>query len=166
MVRAYLGLGSNQGDREGNLARARQLLGVTPGLVLRQISGLYLTEPVGKKDQPWFLNQVLAVDTLLSARALLRAAKNVERAMGRQSGERWGPRIIDVDVLIYGDRVIKEADLEVPHAGLYGRAFVLIPLAEIAPDLVLPNGQTVEELSRQPFSEVVLPLKPGCAKIP
>ncbi|MGB9886932.1 MAG: 2-amino-4-hydroxy-6-hydroxymethyldihydropteridine diphosphokinase [Moorellales bacterium] len=165
MVRAYLGLGSNQGDREENLGRARQLLGVTPGLVLRQSSGLYLTEPVGKKDQPWFLNQVLAVDTFLGARALLRAAKHVERVMGRLAGERWGPRIIDVDVLLYGDRVIKEADLEVPHAGLYGRAFVLIPLAEIAPDLVLPNGKTVRELSRQQFSEVVLPWPSGCVTI-
>ncbi|MCR4420335.1 MAG: 2-amino-4-hydroxy-6-hydroxymethyldihydropteridine diphosphokinase [Clostridia bacterium] len=165
MVTAYLGLGSNQGDREKNLARARQMLGLTPGVVLRRASGLYLTEPVGRKDQPWFLNQVLAVDTLLSARGLLHAAKRVESIMGRVAAERWGPRIIDVDVLLYGSQVIKEADLEVPHAGLYGRAFVLIPLAEIASDLRLPNGKTVAELSRQKFSEAVLPWQPSSATI-
>lgn len=165
MVLAYLGLGSNQGDREANLTRARQLLGVTPGIVLRRASGIYLTEPVGKKDQPWFLNQVVAVETVLSPRALLVAAKSVERAMGRKSGERWGPRLIDVDVLLYGNRVIKESDLEVPHNGLYGRAFVLIPLAEIAPGLVLPNGQRVEELSKQKFSEAVLPWPQKSSKI-
>lgn len=157
MVCAYLGLGSNQGDREANLTRARQLLGITPGIVLRRASRIYLTEPVGKKDQPWFLNQVVAVDTVLSARALLVVAKNIERAIGRRDGERWGPRPIDIDVLLYGHQVIKEADLEVPHGGLYGRAFVLVPLAEIAPDLLLPNGQRVAELSQQEFAEAVLP---------
>lgn len=157
MVRAYLGLGSNQGDREANLARARKLLGLTPGLVLRRASRIYLTEPVGNKNQPWFLNQVLEVDTLLSARGMLAAAKNIERIMGRQPGERWGPRLIDVDLLLYGNQVIKESDLEVPHRELVGRAFVLIPLAELAPDLVLPSGKSIFELSRQKFSEAVLP---------
>jgi 2-amino-4-hydroxy-6-hydroxymethyldihydropteridine diphosphokinase len=160
MVGAYLGLGSNQGEREGNLRRARELVAVTPGIILRRASGIYLTEPVGKRDQPWFLNQVVAVETMLGPRALLLACKHIERAMGRVPGERWGPRPIDLDVLLYGNEVIKEEDLHIPHRGLYGRAFVLIPLAEIAPDLVLPNGQTVGQLSRQKFSEAVLPWRP------
>jgi 2-amino-4-hydroxy-6-hydroxymethyldihydropteridine diphosphokinase len=88
---------------------------------------------------------------------MLAAAKNIERIMGRQPGERWGPRLIDVDLLLYGNQVIKEGDLEVPHRELVGRAFVLIPLAELAPDLVLPSGKSIFELSRQKFSEAVLP---------
>lgn len=157
MTTAYLGLGSNQGDREINLRRARELVAVTPGIVLRRASGIYLTEPVGKKDQPWFLNQVVAVETWLGPRGLLVACKDIERIMGRVSGEHWGPRPIDLDLLLYGDEVIKESDLQVPHQGLYGRAFVLVPLAELAPDLLLPCGQTVRVLSKQKFSEIVLP---------
>lgn len=157
MTIAFLGLGSNQGDREAYLDRARRLLAVTPGITLRKSSGIYETEPVGVKNQPWFLNQVVSADTILGARALLNACKNIERVMGRTEGVRWGPRVIDVDLLLYGGEVIKESDLVVPHGEMYGRAFVLLPLAELSPNMVFPDGKKINDLIRQKFLEAVLP---------
>jgi quinolinate synthase len=142
---AYLGLGSNLGDRESNLRRAREILGAAPGTTLAAESSLYVTAPVGGPEQDDFLNQVVAVRTTLSPRALLLVAQRIEQELSRRRLVRWGPRSIDVDILWYHDFSSTDADLQVPHPRMEERRFVLEPLAELAPDLVLPSGRTVSE---------------------
>ena len=132
MTRAYVGIGSNLGDALQNVRRAIDRLR-TLGEVLA-VSSLYRTAPWGKTDQPAFVNAAVALDTTRSARELLRALKTLEREFGReQLHEHWGPRVIDFDILTYGDETIDEDDLVIPHPRLRERAFVLVPLAEIAP---------------------------------
>lgn len=139
MTIAYLGLGSNVGDRGRHLAEARRLLGERGARVLRS-SAVRETEPFGVTGQPCFLNQVIEVAWEGSARELLHVAKAVEAAAGRTPTYRWGPREIDVDVLLFGDESIAEPDLVVPHPGLWERPFVLQPLGELRPDLVAGRG--------------------------
>jgi len=131
----YLALGSNVGDRERSLAEARRLLGERGATLLRQ-STVRQTEPFGVTDQPRFLNQVLEVEWPGGPRDLLAAAKAVEAAVGRTPTRRWGPREIDVDILLFGEERVSEPDLVIPHPGLREREFVLEPLAELRPDLV------------------------------
>lgn len=135
---AFLGLGANLGDRLSNLQAAVDLLAVREGIRVLRSSRVYETAPVGP-PQPDFLNAVLEVRTSLPPRGLLRACLEVEAVLGRVRGERWAPRPIDVDLLAYGAERIAEEDLEVPHPRLAERAFVLVPLLEIAPDLELPG---------------------------
>lgn len=135
MTVAYLGLGSNLGDRDRHLAAARRELAARGARPLRE-SAVHETEPFGVTDQPRFLNQVVEVDWPGTARQLLETAKAVEAAVGRIPTYRWGPREIDVDILLFGDEVIDEPGLVVPHPGLRERAFVREPLAELRPDLV------------------------------
>ncbi len=144
-VRAYLGLGSNMGDRPRMLASAVELL-AGPDLRVVRRSRVYETPPWGKTDQPPFLNQVIEVNTALGPEALLGRCLQVEQRLGRVRAERWGPRTIDVDLLLYGDVVARRPDLTVPHPEMRRRAFVLVPLAEIAPGLRLPTGEAVEAL--------------------
>jgi 2-amino-4-hydroxy-6-hydroxymethyldihydropteridine diphosphokinase len=144
-VLAFLGLGSNLGDRAGNLARAAAMLG-GPGLRVVGCSTIYETPPWGKVDQPPFLNQVLEVNTTLDPVALLARCQEVERALGRVRAERWGPRVIDVDILLYGNARIRTRGLTVPHAELHRRAFALVPLLELWPDAALPDGRGAAEL--------------------
>jgi 2-amino-4-hydroxy-6-hydroxymethyldihydropteridine diphosphokinase len=132
---AYLGLGSNVGDRAHHLAEARRLL-AGQGVRLLRESAVRETEPFGVTDQPRFLNQVLEVEWSGRPRELLDAARAVESAVGRTPTRRWGPREIDVDLLLFGDESVDEPDLVVPHRGLWERDFVLTPLAELRPDLV------------------------------
>jgi 2-amino-4-hydroxy-6-hydroxymethyldihydropteridine diphosphokinase len=136
--RAYLGLGSNEGDRAAHLQGAVDGLAATPRIIVAAVSPVYETEPVGGPPQDDFLNAVVAVDTALSPRELLAVAKQLEAAAGRQSdGERWGPRPLDVDVLLVGHDLVNEPDLVVPHARLFERHFVLAPLGDLDPSLVV-----------------------------
>lgn len=141
----FLSLGSNLGDRRAHLEEALRRLEEGGVRVVRR-SSWYETEPVGYTDQPAFLNLVVEVRTSLTPRALLRRAQEVELALGRVRTVRWGPRTADVDLLLYGRRVILEPDLVVPHPRLRERAFVLVPLYELDPDLVLPDGTPVASL--------------------
>ncbi|HEY7064188.1 MAG TPA: 2-amino-4-hydroxy-6-hydroxymethyldihydropteridine diphosphokinase [Chloroflexota bacterium] len=137
----YLGLGSNLGDRAANLAAALTGLDAA-GVAIRRCSSVYETEPVGVREQPWFLNLVAEATTALSPTALLQAATAVERAVGRTAGPRWGPRVVDVDILLYDDWQVAEIDpwLVVPHPELWRRHFVLLPLHDLRPDLRAPDG--------------------------
>jgi 2-amino-4-hydroxy-6-hydroxymethyldihydropteridine diphosphokinase len=145
MIEAFIGLGANLGDRLGALTLAVEKLSREPGFVLRRVSLAYETEPIGP-PQPRYLNAVAQVGTLLSPRATLQKLQAVEEALGRVRRERWGSREIDLDLLLFGERTVNETGLVVPHPYLAQRAFVLVPLAEIAPLAVLPGGQTAGEL--------------------
>jgi 2-amino-4-hydroxy-6-hydroxymethyldihydropteridine diphosphokinase len=146
-VRAYIGLGSNLGDREAMLRHAVELLDAEDGIDVVAVSTLRDTEPVGFADQPRFLNGAAAVETELEPRELLERLLAVERALGRErTGPRFGPRTIDLDLLVYGDLVVDEPGLTVPHPRLAERRFALEPIAELDPELVLPDGRRVGEL--------------------
>jgi 2-amino-4-hydroxy-6-hydroxymethyldihydropteridine diphosphokinase len=136
MTTAYLAIGGNLGDRVGNLRRAVAML--PPEVTLVAASPLYETAPAYVVDQPRFVNGALKVETGLDPRALLKKLKDIEQAVGRQSGLRYGPRIVDLDILFLDDMVLVESELEVPHPRLTERLFVLRPLADIAPDLLHP----------------------------
>jgi 2-amino-4-hydroxy-6-hydroxymethyldihydropteridine diphosphokinase len=137
-VRAYVGLGANLGQPAQMLARACLALAALPGTALVRVSARYDTGPIGPL-QPRFQNAVAALDTALPARALMDALKALERTLGREPGERWGPRLIDLDLLLHGDAVADEPGFHVPHLRLHERAFVLAPLCELWPDGVHPR---------------------------
>jgi 2-amino-4-hydroxy-6-hydroxymethyldihydropteridine diphosphokinase len=141
--RALIGLGSNVGDRLQFLQRAVKQLGETIGVQVRDVSSVYETEPVGPAAQAWFLNAVVAVDTSLNPVTLLQQTQAIERALGRETTYHWGPRTIDLDILLYGNTQVNTATLTIPHAELCQRAFVMIPLLELVPGLVLPDGTEV-----------------------
>jgi 2-amino-4-hydroxy-6-hydroxymethyldihydropteridine diphosphokinase len=148
MVRAFVGLGSNLGDRETTLRAAVARLGSLPHTEVRRISSFLDTEPVGYVEQPRFLNGAVELETALSARDLLAALLQLERDFGRDrsASPRQGPRTLDLDLLVYGDQTIEEPGLEVPHPRLHEREFVLKPLAELDPALVVPGAGSVEAL--------------------
>ena len=149
-LRAYLGLGTNLGDRQENLAQAVKALDAGPDLTVLRTSGIYETAPWGLTGQPDFLNLVAEVSTSLSPHQLLDFVKELEKELGRERSPRFGPRLIDVDILLYGDRVIEEPDLHIPHASLHLRAFALVPLAELAPNSVHPVlGSNIAQLANQ-----------------
>jgi 2-amino-4-hydroxy-6-hydroxymethyldihydropteridine diphosphokinase len=135
----YLALGTNLGDRRANLRAAVERL--SPTVAVAAQSSIYETEPAYVADQPRFLNMVLRGHTSLAPHALLRFLKKIEQTLGRVASERYGPRLIDLDILLYGDAVVDEPDLIIPHPRIAERPFVLVPLAELAPDLVLPGQQ-------------------------
>jgi len=146
MKTAYISLGSNVGDREQQIAAAVQGLGAR-GVRITKQSSIYSTEPVDVETQNWFLNCVVEVETELMPRQLLKALQEIENELGRRRMVRRGPRLIDLDILLYGSSVIRTQDLEVPHPRLIRRRFMLVPLAEIAPTLRHPvENKTIEEL--------------------
>ena len=147
MPRAYVGLGSNLGDRERMIWGAVHMLTFSPEVEVAAVSSLRETAPVGLLDQPAFLNAAAAVDTDLDPHALLELLLTVERELGRtRDGPRFGPRTIDLDLLLYGDEIVDEPGLTVPHPRLHERVFVLEPLAELDPDLVVPGLGAVQAL--------------------
>ena len=142
---AYLSLGSNIGNREDNLRRAIKLIAKDESTRVSEVSSLYSTAPVGYEDQPDFLNAVAVVETVLSPRKLLSLCAKIEDILGRKRTIRWGPRVIDIDILLYDNINMQDNDLIIPHPRMMERAFVLVPLADIAPDLVLPGGYTAKD---------------------
>jgi 2-amino-4-hydroxy-6-hydroxymethyldihydropteridine diphosphokinase len=164
--RALIGLGSNVGDRLQFLQRAVKQLGETSGVQVRDVSSVYETEPVGPAAQAWFLNAVVAADTSLNPVTLLQQTQAIERALGRETTYHWGPRTIDLDILLYGDTQVNTATLTIPHAELCQRAFVMIPLLELVPGLVLPDGTEVSAyLSRLMPPQQVRPFASAAALV-
>lgn len=149
MALVYIGLGSNVGDRKANCRRAIEGLN-SKGIVVMKISSLYETKPWGLKEQPDFINMAAEVETGLPPEELLAAVKDIEKDMGRDSTVKWGPRIIDLDILFYDDIVVNINHLRIPHPLLHERDFVLAPLSEIAPDKVHPVlKKTVRQLKEE-----------------
>lgn len=146
-VAAYIGLGSNLDDPAARIRDALERLAAAPGVDAIAASGLHGSRPMGPPDQPDFVNAVARLQTTLTAHALLDRCQAIERAAGRsRDGVRWGPRTLDLDLLLHGDQRIDDARLQVPHPGIAQRAFVLVPLAEIAPELVIPGHGRVGDL--------------------
>ena len=147
MPRAYIGLGANLGDREAALQRALELLRAHERVELLAVSRVRETDPVGLLDQPRFLNAACSVDTTLSPRGLLDLLLGIERLLGRRCGaERYGPRTIDLDLLLYGTEVVDEPGLRVPHPRLHERRFALEPLLDLDPDLTVPGRGRVASI--------------------
>lgn len=136
---AYVALGSNLGEPRKQLAQARVALERIPETELVRASGDYRSAPLGPQDQPDYVNAVVALRTTLDAESLLTAMQGIEDAQGRQRSVRWGPRTLDLDLLLYGDGIYRTSRLTLPHPEMHCRAFVLVPLAEIAPSLVIPG---------------------------
>lgn len=156
---AYLSLGSNLGDREGNLRQAMQRLGrIGP---LRAVSSIYATEPVELTDQPEFLNCAVVLETTFPPQDLMQQLLAIERAMGRKRVQKKGPRTIDLDILLFGDLLVNTPELTIPHPAMQHRRFVLEPLAEIAPQLHHPvlKKTMVQLLKELPADQIVRKLK-------
>ncbi|MBB2493452.1 2-amino-4-hydroxy-6-hydroxymethyldihydropteridine diphosphokinase [Aquipseudomonas ullengensis] len=147
MERVYIGLGSNLAEPLQQLRAALAALAALPGSQLAGVSSFYASDPLGPPDQPRYVNAVAALDTRLQPLELLDALQTIEREQGRvRKAERWGPRTLDLDILLFGQRCLAEERLVVPHYHMHARAFVLYPLAEIAADLLLPDGRPLSEL--------------------
>jgi 2-amino-4-hydroxy-6-hydroxymethyldihydropteridine diphosphokinase len=143
---AYISLGSNRGQKQDNLDRACQYINELKGVDICKMSSLYLTSPWGKTAQDDFINQVVEIQTELSPLELLHALQDIEIKMGRCREEKWGPRVIDLDILMYEDEKSATEELRLPHPLMLDRLFVLVPLAEIKPDLVFADGTGIKEV--------------------
>ncbi|QJD31015.1 2-amino-4-hydroxy-6-hydroxymethyldihydropteridine diphosphokinase [Methylococcus geothermalis] len=145
--KAYIGLGGNLGDAAETVRKARRAVRAVPGVRELAFSSLYRSAPMGPSDQPDYVNAVMAVVTTLAPLDLLRALQQIEQTSGRvRTGERWGPRTLDLDLLLYDDLVLDSEILTIPHPGIAEREFVLYPLAEIAPDVYIPHHGPLREL--------------------
>ena len=145
-VTAYIGIGSNLDSPRERCDRAVADLGNIPETHLERVSSYYLSAPFGPVEQPDFVNAVAQVTTRLDAKGLFRELQSIERAQGRKRGVRWGPRVIDLDLLVHGQTQIDDADLTVPHPGIVERNFVLLPLRELAPDLEIPGTGRIADI--------------------
>ena len=162
MKTAYIGIGSNLGDKRQNCLRAIEKIEQIPGCRLTGRSDWYLTEPVGVEGQDWYVNGVISLSTAISPQELLGSLLDIEAEMGRVREERWESRVIDLDILLYGQEIIDEEDLKVPHPLMHRRKFVLVPLVQLAPDLIHPSlGVSMAELLRRVRSngQEVVPLE-------
>ncbi len=147
---SYLSLGTNLGNRENNLITAIRLLHTIRGVTVLRESQIYETSPVKTIAQPWFLNKVIEVRTTLTPQRLLKLCQKIEVQMGRTKSQHWGPRIIDIDILLYGNQVIEDEDLLIPHPSMHLRKFVLAPLLELYPDFIHPsNNMAITELIKK-----------------
>lgn len=146
MAIVYLGLGSNLGDREQHLVSTCGLLHQHPAIAVQAVSSLYETAPVGFTAQDAFLNAVARVHTTLSPESLLAITQAVESRLGREPAIRWGPRVIDVDILLYDDLQMRKPFLDIPHRAMSERLFVLIPLSELEPELNMPSGEPIRQI--------------------
>ncbi len=160
MNRAYLGLGSNMGDKKGYIDSALELLEAHEKINIVKISSYYETEPVGYKEQDWFLNIVAEINTELDPHELLKYCMEVEQKLNRKRIIRWGPRTIDIDILLYNDYNLNKENLIIPHPRMTERAFVMIPLYEIAPDILL-NGEQIENIINKLKSEEIRKMEYG-----
>jgi len=143
-VIAYVGLGSNMGDKAANISKALALLDATPGVRVVRAAPCYRTAPIGFPGQDWFINTVAEVETELPPLDLLKLLLTLEDRLGRVRGTRWGPRTIDLDLLVYGREEINTHELVIPHPRMHERAFVMVPLADLAPGMEIPGrGKTV-----------------------
>lgn len=145
MVKAYLGLGSNMNDPQAQLEAAVTAIGRVPSTTVLRSSPMYASKPWGKTDQPDFVNMVVEIETGLQPHTILRHCKHIEQEQGRVAGERWGPRPVDIDILLFGKRTLRTASLVVPHPRMWDRAFVLRPLSDLRPDMTGPDGRTITE---------------------
>lgn len=162
MITAYIGIGSNLGDKELYVKKALEMLDSSSGVTLIRTASLYRTAPVGYLHQDWFLNTVAEIETGLGPCELLNRLQSIENELGRVRNQRWGPRTIDLDLLIYGSEIIDVPGLAVPHPRMGDRAFVMVPLSELAPDLIIPGvgkaGELAEKLvSQQPIKKYLWP---------
>ena len=150
MKTAYIGLGSNIDNPVMQIREALDRIRDITGVTLKKLSRFYCSKPMGPKDQPDFINAVVEIATNLSAEALLHCLQRIETTQKRlRTGDRWGPRTIDLDILLFDDEMIETSELHIPHPGLSQREFVVYPLAEIASDLALPTGETIAALKVQ-----------------
>lgn len=153
MATAYIGLGSNIGDRVGYIQQAHKLLSDAEGITIHDCSCLYETEPFGFKDQPWFVNAVIKIETSLEAHYLLYECQRIEKVLGRvrhPEAPQWGPRTVDLDILFFDNQIIATDNLQVPHPRLHQRAYALVPLLELAPDFIHPViGKTIMEIHEE-----------------
>ena len=161
MVRAFVGLGANVGDPVAQVSRALAKLAGLEKTRVERTSSLYRTAPLGHVDQPEFVNAVASLETALTPRELLDALLGIEEAAGRERTFRNAPRVLDLDLLLYGDEIIDAPGLEVPHPRMHERAFVLIPLLEIAPDVVIPRRGRAADLLGRLESQAVRKLDEG-----
>lgn len=155
----FIGIGTNIGDKKENIQRALNFMRTITSLTMIRVAPIYRSQPVGYMDQDWFLNTVAELKTWLLPHDLLKTLLDIENEMGRKRAIRWGPRVIDLDILLYGDLYVRSPDLEIPHPLMNKRAFVVVPLADLRPDLTLPGGVAaaqlaVELMKEQPVEKV------------
>jgi len=147
MTKVYAGLGSNLGNKRENIIKAIDRLDACEGICVKEKSGFYNTAPVGGPLQPDYVNCVIGMETEIEPQVLLEEFKKIEIGLGRKPGVRWGPRVVDLDILLYGNRIVDEHNLKIPHERMHERAFVLEPLCEISPDIKHPvSGISISEL--------------------
>ncbi|MEX0729259.1 MAG: 2-amino-4-hydroxy-6-hydroxymethyldihydropteridine diphosphokinase [Aquisalimonadaceae bacterium] len=161
-MRAYVGLGSNLGDPAAQFRAARIAMAGLPDTRLRALSPVYRSAPMGPADQPEFLNAVVALDTRLSPLELLDELQSIEAIRGRVRSRHWGPRTLDLDLLLYGEQLLTHPRLQLPHPGVHQRGFVLYPLADIAPDAHIPGHGLVRDLINTLPAEQLLRVHDFC----
>jgi len=164
---AYIGLGSNLGDKEANLKKALGLLDASPEMRVKKVASLYRTAPLGYTGQDWFLNTVAGVETSLSPHELLSLLLDIEERLGRVRTIRWGPRTVDLDLLLFGREEVNTPDLMIPHPRMSKRTFVMVPLAELAPKLMIPGRGIAADLAKSLKKEQVIDkLRSGRTMVP